>query len=128
MAASADSIRADVWLWAARFFRTRSLAHGAIAGGKVAVNGAHCKPARPMRVGDVVGITRDRDRIEVEVLAVSTRRGAAPEAQALYRETAASLAARQAATVAADLGQRVAPPGRPNKAARRRLRALKLQN
>ena len=83
-------VRADVWLWAARFFRTRSLAKQAIDGGKVDVNGAGCKPARPLHAGDVLRIGRGEERLEVEVLALSERRGPAAAVLTLFRTAAAS--------------------------------------
>ncbi|MDE2278219.1 MAG: RNA-binding protein, partial [Xanthomonadaceae bacterium] len=68
---NAFEVRADVWLWAARFFKTRSLAKQAIDGGKIDVNGAGCKPAKALRAGDVLKIVRGEERLEVEVLALA---------------------------------------------------------
>jgi ribosome-associated heat shock protein Hsp15 len=120
-----DAVRADVWLWAARFFKTRSLAKQAIEGGKVDLNDGSCKPAKPVRVGDVLRIGRGEERLEVEVLALSEKRGPAEVAQSLYRESAASQAAREAAKAQRKLVGSMAPPGRPDKQARRELRRLK---
>lgn len=120
-------VRADVWLWAARFFKTRSLAKQAIEGGKVELNHASCKPAKPLHAGDTLRITRGEERLEVEVLALSERRGPAPEAQALYRESAESLATREAHRELRRLTGVQAPPRRPDKHARRLLRDLKDQ-
>ena len=78
-------VRVDVWLWAARFFKTRSLAKQAVAGGKVDVNGMGCKPAKMLRVGDRLVIRRGEERWEVEVLALAEKRGPASVAQTLYR-------------------------------------------
>lgn len=119
------SVRADVWLWAARFFKTRSLAKQAIEGGKVELNDAPCKPAKGVQVGDVLRVRRGEERMEVEVLAISGQRGPASAAQALYRESAASIAARDAAKAQRKLVGAMAPPGRPDKQARRELRRLK---
>jgi ribosome-associated heat shock protein Hsp15 len=83
---AADSLRVDKWLWAARFFRTRSLAAAACAGGKVDVNAEAAKPAKAVRVGDRLRITLPRDRRIVRVLALSDTRGAAPVARALYED------------------------------------------
>jgi ribosome-associated heat shock protein Hsp15 len=121
------AVRADVWLWAARFFRTRSLAKQAIDGGKIDVNGGGCKPAKALHVGDRVQIGRGEERIEVVVLGLSEKRGPAPVAQALYRETGESLAAREAAQAQRKLGAAglLRPPTRPDKHARRLIRKLK---
>lgn len=118
-------VRADVWLWAARFFKTRSLAKQAIDGGKVDLNDASCRPAKAVHVGDVFRIGRGEERLEVEVLALSDKRGPALVAQALYRESEASLKAREEAKAQRKLVGAMAPPGRPDKQARRELRRLK---
>lgn len=117
--------RADVWLWAARFFKTRSLAKQAIDGGRIDVNDAGCKPARTLRVGDRLRIGRGEERLEVEVLVLSDRRGPASVAQALYRETASSRMAREAAREQHRLVGASGPVRRPDKQARRKLRRLK---
>ena len=124
-AAGTATTRVDVWLWAARFFKTRSLAKQAIDGGHIAVNDAGCKPARTLRVGDLLKIGRGEERLEVEVLALSDRRGPATVAQALYRETEPSRVAREAARELHRLVGAGAPPKRPDKQARRDLRRLK---
>lgn len=121
-------LRADVWLWAARFFKTRSLAKQAIEGGKIEVNHLGCKPAKLLHVGDVVRVTRGDDRLEAEVLALSERRGSASVAQALYRESAASAQARELRREERRLTGQQAPDRRPDKHARRRLRELKDQS
>src|SRR5690242_15970874 len=114
------AVRADVWLWAARFFKTRSLAKQAIDGGKVDVNGSGCKPAKALHVGDRLQVGRGEERFEVTVLALSEQRGPAPVAQALYRETAESVAAREAMRAQRKLGAAglLRPPTRPDKQAR----------
>lgn len=119
----AGRIRFDKWLWAARFYKTRSLAAQAIDAGQARLGEERVKPAHVVRTGDVVTVRRDALVWEVTVLALSDRRGGAAEAALLYRETDASLAAREAA-----LGQRraeraTAPrfPGRPTKKERRKL-------
>ncbi len=121
-APGAERLRVDKWLWAARFFKTRSLAADAVEGGKVHVNGTRVKPARDVRVGDTLDITREGLTWRVEVLALSDRRGPAPVAQTLYRETAESQAARLAAQelrrLTAGLGD---GHGRPTKRDRRQL-------
>jgi ribosome-associated heat shock protein Hsp15 len=122
-----NEVRADVWLWAARMYKTRSLAKQAIDGGKVDVNGAGCKPAKAVHVGDSVRLTRGEERLELEILALSEQRGPASAAQVLYRETEASRTAREQAREqrrlsGAGLNR---PPTRPNKQERRELRRLK---
>lgn len=120
------SVRLDVWLWAARFFRTRQLAKQAVDGGKVECNGAAGKPAKLIREGDTLHINRALERFEVSVLAVSEKRGPASEAQRLYRETAASIAAREVAREQRRLtgGPAPHPDGRPDKHARRQLQRI----
>jgi len=82
-----ESVRLDKWLWAARFFKTRSLAQDAVERGKVTVNGDKVKPARAVRVGDLLDIDNGSDRWEVDVMNLSEVRGPAPVARNLYEET-----------------------------------------
>lgn len=120
------SIRLDVWLWAARFFRTRTLARQAVEHGKVELGGQRPKASRAVRIGDSLRIARGEEAFVVEVVALSDTRGPAPVAQALYREDQASLKARDEARLArrdAQAGYR-APEHRPDKRARRLIRAL----
>jgi len=91
-----SGIRLDKWLWAARFFKTRSLATNAVSGGKIKLNGAPTKPAREIKAGDRLDIFNGDTRWEVIVLALSEKRGPASEARLLYEETAESRAAREA--------------------------------
>lgn len=121
------STRADLWLWAARFFKTRGLAKQAIDGGKVDVNGAGCKPAKALHVGDRIELTRGEERLEVIVVALAHTRGPAPVAQGLYRETEASVAARETARAQRRLGAAglLRPPTRPDKQARRQIQRFK---
>lgn len=83
---SAETVRLDKWLWAARFFKTRALATEAINGGHVHLNGSRPKPSRPLKAGDRLSIRRGQDEYEVEVLALAEKRGPASVAQQLYRE------------------------------------------
>jgi ribosome-associated heat shock protein Hsp15 len=89
-------VRIDKWLWAARFFKTRSLAADAVDSGKVKVGGDKVKPARTLRVGDELDIDNGSVRWEVEVLRLSDVRAAAPIARTLYEETEASVSRRTA--------------------------------
>jgi ribosome-associated heat shock protein Hsp15 len=117
-----DRVRIDKWLWAARFYKTRSLASEAVAGGKVEVNSERAKPARLVRVGDEVLVRQPPFQWRLVVRALAERRGTASAAQRLYEETAASVAERE--RVRAQL--RVVQPlfayedkGRPTKRDRR---------
>ena len=90
-----SNLRIDKWLWAARFFKTRTLASEAVDTGKVKVGGERVKPARGLRIGDELFIDNGADTWEVEVLGLSDKRGAAPVARLLYAETPASIARRE---------------------------------
>ncbi|WP_159991539.1 RNA-binding S4 domain-containing protein [Pelistega ratti] len=91
-----EKLRIDKWLWAARFYKTRSLAADEIGKGRVLINGQLCKPAREVKVGDSVIIRQTQMEREVEVKALSSVRGPAPVAQTLYEETAESITKREA--------------------------------
>ena len=120
------SLRIDKWLWAARFYKTRSLATAAIHAGHVKLNGATVKPARELHAGDTLELAIGDVRWTIEVLGLNDQRRPASEAQRLYAETAAS-AARRAALKEA---HRLAPTpgsdlrGRPTKKARRQIRGF----
>lgn len=120
------SVRLDLWLWAARFYRTRALAKHAIETGKVDVGGQRAKPSRSVRIGDVLVVARGEERFEIEVVALSDIRGPASVAQALYCESEASKLARQQANAlrAAERAGFRAPETKPDKRARRLIRAL----
>ena len=124
--AGTAGIRIDAWLWAARFFKTRSLAKQAVERGRVTVAGASCKPSQPVRAGDSLRITRGEETSEVEVLALSGKRGSAAHAQTLYRESESSIRAREDARAKrrAERGGYQPPAKRPDKRARRLIRAL----
>lgn len=125
-AATTAGQRLDKWLWSARFYKTRNLAIEAINGGHVQLNGNRVKPARAVRPGDRLVITRGETRMEVEVRALASRRGPAPEARALYEETADSQLERQnRAEQRALLAASRSPAGRPDKKQRRELRRLR---
>ena len=116
-----ESIRIDKWLWAARFFKTRSLAAEAVTGGKIDVNGARAKPSRIMRVGDKLSIRRGPYEWTVVVKGLAKLRGPAPEAQLLYEETAESIRKRELASAQLKLERppEFHSPGRPSKKDRR---------
>ncbi len=122
-----DRHRIDKWLWHVRLFKTRSLAADAVAGGRVKIGNERVKPAHDVRVGQIVTVTQERRSIELEVLALPSRRSPAPEAQACYRETAASEARavqlREQRRLAAQL--RPQPDHRPDKRERRQLDRLR---
>ena len=122
----AATVRLDVWLWAARFHKTRSLARQAVETGKIDVGGQRAKPARQVRVGDSLRIDKAGEVFEVEVRGLSDSRGPATVARTLYEESEASRKAREAlrATRAAERAGYRAPDGKPDKRARRLIRAL----
>jgi ribosome-associated heat shock protein Hsp15 len=120
-------VRIDKWLWAARFFKTRTLAANAVLGGRVHVNGERVKPSKVVHPNDRVEITKGSERWTLVVLELADRRRSAPEAQALYAETEESRAQREQHALDRRFG---GPPGaelgaRPTKQARRRLDALR---
>jgi len=125
-----EEARIDRWLWAARFYKTRTAATDAVAGGRVHLNGARVKPAKDVRPGDTLDVTIGDTRREVVVVALAERRGPASVAQSLYEETPDSIARREqraadrrfARPLGADLG------ARPTKQDRRRLEALRRAN
>jgi ribosome-associated heat shock protein Hsp15 len=122
-----EQVRIDKWLWAARFFKTRSAATDAVAGGHVHVDGERVKPAKEIGVADTLEIRRGEVRWTVVVTGIADRRASATVAAALYEETPESLAAREqqrierrlARPLGADLSER------PTKLARRRIEALR---
>jgi ribosome-associated heat shock protein Hsp15 len=117
------SVRIDKWLWAARFFKTRALAARACELGRVQCNGQPVKPAREVRIGDMLRVTNDGGDFQVEVLLLSELRGPASVAQALYRETEASreLRLKVAAERKAMRQFEALPTTRPSKRDRRRI-------
>jgi ribosome-associated heat shock protein Hsp15 len=121
-----DTTRLDIWLWAARFYRTRSLAKQAVEAGKVDVGGQRAKASRSVRAGDALRIVRGEEIFEVEVVAIGEQRGPATVARTMYAESETSRAARE--TRLADLRAARAgyqpPQGKPDKRARRLIRTL----
>jgi ribosome-associated heat shock protein Hsp15 len=120
-------LRLDLWLWYVRFYKTRGLATEAVKGGQVRVNGMRPKPARAVLEGDWVEITKEEQRLRVEVLALPSRRGPAPEAARCYREDPQSKMRREAEAEQRRLQRYLAPgtPGRPDRRTRRKLRDIK---
>lgn len=126
---SESGVRIDKWLWAARFFKTRSLASEAVNSGRVLVDGQKCKPSRTLKSGSTLRISKGDYLFEIEVLALSDKRGSATVAQTLYNESEASQQKR------AELSERlrdirsmergIRGEGRPNKKQRRELTRLK---
>lgn len=116
-------VRLDKWLWAARLYKTRSLATIAISGGKVHVNGARVKPSRDVRIGDAISLTRAEGPMELTVRALSDKRGKAADAQALYAESLLSVEARAERAVLRKSRalKNPAPEKRPDKRSRRRI-------
>jgi ribosome-associated heat shock protein Hsp15 len=120
----APALRIDKWLWFARFFKSRSQATSAVAGGLVHVNDERVKPSRAIQVDDRLTITREDNRFEIVVTGLPVRRGPAGEARAHYAETQASISAREQRQRQARLAP-PAPDGRPDKHSRRMLRELR---
>ncbi|WP_434030844.1 RNA-binding S4 domain-containing protein [[Pseudomonas] boreopolis] len=120
------TVRLDVWLWAARFFKTRSLCKQAIETGKVEVGGQRPKSSRAVRIGEQVRISRGDEVFEIVVRGLSEQRGPASVAQQLYEESEASRARRAEARAlrAAERTGYQPPEHRPDKRARRLIRAL----
>ena len=122
-----QSVRIDRWLWAARFFKTRTLAKTAIEGGKVQVDGQRTKPAKEVRVGQTLTVRRGHQELTVVIDALSEQRGPAKIAQALYTETEESIESREALSAARRMeraGLQI-PTTRPSKKDRRDLKKLR---
>ena len=123
-----SKVRIDKWLWAARFFKTRSLAKTAIEGGKVLLAGQKVKVSREVAPGDMLRIRQGWDEREVKVIATSEQRRAAPIAQTLYQETDASIERRaRAAEARKAAGTLARPSQRPGKHERKALERLRKQ-
>jgi ribosome-associated heat shock protein Hsp15 len=122
-----QKVRVDKWLWAARFFKTRSLAKHAIEGGKVQLHGNRVKVSKEICVGDMLSVRTGWDEREITVLALSEQRRGAPEAQLLYRESEHSVTRREQAAAArkAAGGMLGRPENRPNKKQRRQIHRFK---
>ena len=122
-----EKVRIDKWLWAARFFKTRSMAAQAVSGGKVHLNGARIKPARTVLVGDELRIRRGEVEFIIIVQGLSEKRRPAKEAQLLYEETETSRKVREETRELKRLeaaGKMYGPMKRPDKRARRQIRSF----
>ena len=124
-----EAVRLDKWLWAARFYKTRTLAKEMIDGGKIHYNGQRSKPNKIVEVGATLKVRQGSDEKEIVVLALSTQRRGAPEAQRLYRETEQSLANREKLAIARKMNalSMPHPNRRPDKKERRDLLKFKHQ-
>ena len=123
-----ERLRIDKWVWAARFFKTRSIAKTAIEGGKVHIDGQRVKVSREIGVGDIIAIKQGWDEKEIQVAALSDRRGPASEAQSLYTETERSIARRaKEAEARKAAGAMARPAQRPGKHERKALERLRKQ-
>lgn len=117
-----EQYRIDKWLWAARFFKTRSLAKEAINGGKIHCQGERCKPSKIVRIGDELVIRTGYDERTVLVIKLSAVRRGAPEAQLLYQETPTSIQKRESNLLARQQGMiGVQTQGKPTKKQRRKI-------
>jgi len=124
-----EKIRIDKWLWAARFFKTRGLATQAIDGGHVKLNGQRCKPASQISPGDRIELRKHELAFELTVMALSSKRGPASEAQRLYAEHPDSVARRERGAQERRLAGRVELKGeRPTKRERRKMDRWRLQD
>ena len=121
-------IRLDKWLWAARFYKTRSIAKEMIDGGKVHYNGQRSKPNKTVEVGAIIKLRHGNDEKEIKVTALSAQRRGAPEAQLLYQETEQSVEKREKLKLARKINAMPHPDRRPNKKERRDLLRFKHQD
>lgn len=123
-----EKIRLDKWLWAARFYKTRSLAADEVVRGRVLVNGQPAKPAREVKVNDLITLRKEQPPMQVHVSGLSQVRGPAPVARLLYAETPESAAAREQAAESRRLAPEPAhgiAAGRPTKRDRREIDRLR---
>lgn len=120
-------VRIDKWLWAARFYKTRSLATEAVEGGRVHVKSQRVKPSYRVKMDDCISVKKSSQRQDVRVLAITDKRAAASIAQTLYRETQASVERRELARVQRKILNQALPQhdSKPDKHARRRIRSMK---
>lgn len=120
-----DKLRLDKWLWAARFFKTRSLAKAAIEGGKVHYHGQRIKVSKEVQVGDELRVRQGYDEKTILIKALNDKRRGAPEAQTLYEETAQSITAREFNAQQRKHMNSLSPTTKPNKKDRRKIQHIK---
>lgn len=121
--------RLDKWLWAARFFKTRSIAKEAIAGGKIHFDGDRCKPSKCITIGDELTIRIGHETRTIIIRALSETRRAAPQAQELYEETPESIKVREQSAEQRKLGMAsIQTEGRPTKKQRRQIHQFRQSN
>lgn len=124
-----DSIRIDKWLWTARFFKTRKLAADAVSGGKVHINGQRCKPAKEVKPGTEISITKDTYQWNLIVVAINSHRRPAKEAVLLYQEEQQSIEIRQQQIILEKQKRALTPASeremKPNKKQRRQIHRFK---
>ena len=120
-------VRIDKWLWASRFFKTRSLAKKHVEQGKIKIAGQKCKPSRNVHIGDLITIKKNDTLWEVEVTGLADKRGSATIAQTLYKETEESIDARESQTLLkkAEYHSSPKPDKRPTKKQRRDIKIFK---
>jgi ribosome-associated heat shock protein Hsp15 len=125
-----DQVRIDKWLWAARFYKTRGLAAQAVTGGHVRLNGLRVKPAKAVKIGDLLDINKEGYLYRIEVTGLSERRGPATVARTLYDEGPESVEQRERQREQRRLAALAGPhpDRRPDKRARRKLRETRLKN
>ena len=124
-----EKVRLDIWLWAARFFKTRSLCKQAIDGGKIEINGNKGKASKLITISDVISVSRGQEKISVAVVALAEKRGPASIATQLYEETEESVTAREKQAEIRQLNQAShnPPKQRPDKKQRRQIHRFKQQ-
>lgn len=118
-------LRIDKWLWAARFYKTRSIAKAAIEGGKVHCNGARVKVSKEIQIGDEIRVRQGFDEKTVSILKLMDKRGGAPIAQTLYEETRQSIDKREMTKLQRQQANHIAPQTKPSKKQRRQLQQVK---
>lgn len=126
MVEASNAVRLDLWLWAARFYKTRTLAKQAIEAGRVGVDGQHAKPSRLLKSGESLSVRRGDESYVITVMGLASKRGSATLAQQLYVESDESKSARETLRLKriAERDGYLAPEHKPDKRARRLIRAL----